>query len=212
MDTKDYTSEFNRVSRAISDRGYVSNDIRNKIRDKMIGSISSPETRPGRSLIEKIRDDVGLTKPGNSKKAQRFIQKNIQTLSDRNTAKQSIGSSEHTFDNIRKSFKKKANTAGSHDYRYSTQFKKTQNRVFDDIIDNAKKTYKTSNNTTKNVLRDNAKKTAKATDNGTLKWLKDNKVGQIALGVGVTAWLVNKLSDSRGQQSNSQLYNQGGGY
>ena len=38
----------------------------------------------------------------------------------------------------------------------------------------------------------------------------DMKIPQIALGVGVTAWLVNKLSDSRGQQSNAQLYGQQG--
>ena len=38
---------------------------------------------------------------------------------------------------------------------------------------------------------------------------KNNKIPQIALGVGTTAWLVNKLSDSRGQQSNGQLYGQG---
>ena len=34
------------------------------------------------------------------------------------------------------------------------------------------------------------------------------KVPQIATGVAGTAWLVNKLSDDRGQQTNAQLYNQ----
>ena len=38
----------------------------------------------------------------------------------------------------------------------------------------------------------------------------DMKILPMALGVGVTAWLVNKLSDSRGQQSNAQLYGQQG--
>lgn len=57
----------------------------------------------------------------------------------------------------------------------------------------------------KEVAEDATKKTAK----GLLESAKNAKIPQIALGVGVTAWLVNKMSDSRGQQSNGQLYGQG---
>ena len=96
------------------------------------------------------------------------------------------------------------------------------NHIFDDMIDEAK------NKTVKNVLSDTesianaaskkAAKTAaqevaedatKKTAKGLLESVKNAKIPQIALGVGVTAWLVNKMSDSRGQQSNGQLYGQG---
>ena len=59
--------------------------------------------------------------------------------------------------------------------------------------------------TVKNASKDAAKKTGKTL----LDKAIDMKIPQIALGVGVTAWLVNKMSDSRGQQSNGQLYGQG---
>lgn len=62
------------------------------------------------------------------------------------------------------------------------------------------------------VAKETKEKVAKETKDSLWDIAKKNKIPQIALGVGVTAWLVNKLSDSRGQQSNSQLYNPGGYY
>lgn len=41
-----------------------------------------------------------------------------------------------------------------------------------------------------------------------LGWLGKHKVPQIAAGVGIAAFLVNKLSDNRGRQTNAQLYGQ----
>lgn len=70
------------------------------------------------------------------------------------------------------------------------------------VKESAEQTAKTA---AKEVAEDATKKTAK----GLLESAKNAKIPQIALGVGVTAWLVNKLSDSRGQQSNGQLYGQG---
>ncbi len=59
------------------------------------------------------------------------------------------------------------------------------------------------------MQKQSGKKTAETIGKSLLDKAADMKIPQIALGVGVTAWLVNKLSDSRGQQSNGQLYGQG---
>lgn len=123
---------------------------------------------------------------------------------------------------------KKAAKAGSSTYIIGDKelSEKQVSRILDNIEKRTKKTmtdsdvksqkFKVSHKTVEEAAKDTTKKAAKEaaeeTGGKALKWLKDNKVGQIALGVGVTAWLVNKLSDSRGQQSNGQLYGQGGGY
>lgn len=123
---------------------------------------------------------------------------------------------------------KKAAKAGNSTYTIGNKklSEKQVSRILDNIEKRTKKTmtdsgvksqkFKVSHKTVEEAAKDTTKKAAKEaaeeTGGKALKWLKDNKVGQIALGVGVTAWLVNKLSDSRGQQSNGQLYGQGGGY
>lgn len=61
----------------------------------------------------------------------------------------------------------------------------------------------------KTAGKEAAEKVAKKSAGDLWDLAKKNKVPQIALGVGVTAWIVNKMSDSRGQQSNGQLYGQG---
>ena len=45
-------------------------------------------------------------------------------------------------------------------------------------------------------------------DLGIADSLAYHKVPQIATGIGSTAWLVNKMSSDKGQQTNAQLYNQ----
>lgn len=62
----------------------------------------------------------------------------------------------------------------------------------------------------KTAGKEAAEKVAKKSAGDLWDLAKKNKVPQIALGVAATAWLVNKLSDSRGQQSNAQLYGQQG--
>lgn len=62
----------------------------------------------------------------------------------------------------------------------------------------------------KTAGKEAAEKVAKKSAGDLWNLAKKNKVPQIALGVAATAWLVNKLSDSRGQQSNAQLYGQQG--
>lgn len=54
-----------------------------------------------------------------------------------------------------------------------------------------------------------ARKTVNKKAGGSLLgWLGKHKVPQIAAGVGIAAFLVNKLSDNRGRQTNAQLYGQ----
>ncbi len=69
---------------------------------------------------------------------------------------------------------------------------------------------KTAKSAGKEAAEGVAEGAAKKVGKSLLDKAVDMKIPQIALGVGVTAWLVNKLSDSRGQQSNAQLYGQQG--
>ena len=62
----------------------------------------------------------------------------------------------------------------------------------------------------KSVGQETAEGAAKKVGKSLLDKAVDMKILPMALGVGVTTWLVNKLSDSRGQQSNAQLYGQQG--
>ena len=69
----------------------------------------------------------------------------------------------------------------------------------------ATKAADTLNGAGKNAANDIAKKAAGESD----KLLsKLGKYVPAAIGFGATAWLVNKLSDTRGQQTNAQLYGQ----
>lgn len=51
-------------------------------------------------------------------------------------------------------------------------------------------------------------KAAKNIAGDALEWLSKNKIPQIAAGIGITAFLVNKLSSRRGRQTNAELYSQ----
>lgn len=57
----------------------------------------------------------------------------------------------------------------------------------------------------KQAAKNTAKKAMKESDK---LFSKLGKYSKVALGFGATAWLVNKLSDTRGQQTNAQLYGQ----
>lgn len=76
--------------------------------------------------------------------------------------------------------------------------------ISDSAIDDVKKSIPPYNSG-KKAATDIAKKTAKESDK---LMSKLGKYGSIGLGLATTAWLVNKLSDTRGQQTNAQLYGQ----
>lgn len=61
-------------------------------------------------------------------------------------------------------------------------------------------------------IRNNAINSASAADMGLTDMMGFHRVPQKAVGIGGTAWLVNKLAASNGQQPNSQLYGQQGYY
>lgn len=227
MDLTNFISTFEYASTQASRAIGSTNDIKRHIHSMK----NLEEHGVGSSMLSMIRKSVGMQSQMHQA-SQNLIQKNAQTLRTRNISKQinaKIGSSDYdTIEGIKESFRKRTNAPKQNipTKRYSTFMSANNNHIFDDMIDEAK------NKTVKNVLSDTepianaaskkAAKTAakevakevaedatKKTAKGLLESAKNAKIPQIALGVGVTAWLVNKMSDSRGQQSNGQLYGQG---
>ncbi len=183
----------------------------------------------GSSMLSMIQKSTGIQSVQTKQEAQDMIQKNVKTLRDRKIAKSTkhVGSSNYdTFDGIREQFKKTINVPNASKSIYSTFMSRNNDATFNSMInkaksDAAKKANEATSNTAKNVLADTkiatkvagkeaAEGAAKKVGKSLLDKAVDMKIPQIALGVGVTAWLVNKLSDSRGQQSNAQLYGQQG--
>lgn len=223
MDLTNFISTFEYASTQASRAIGSTNDTKRRIHSMK----SLEEDGVGSSMLSMIRKSVGMQSQMHQA-SQNLIQKNAQILRARNISKQinaKIGSSDYyAIEGIKESFRKRTNAPKQNipTKRYSTFMSANNNHIFDDMIDEAK------NKTVKNVLSDTepianaaskkAAKTAakevaedatKKTAKGLLESVKNAKIPQIALGVGVTAWLVNKMSDSRGQQSNGQLYGQG---
>lgn len=222
MDLTNFTSTFGYAS-AKAERSIGSaNDIR-----KISKRIYEPSV--GSSMLSMIRKTVGIESPQTSQ-ARDMIQKNAQTLRLRNTAKSMnvrVGASDYdTLEGLSKTFRKTMNTPQASKPVYSTFMSRNNDVMFNGMINKAKsdavkKTSEATSDIAKNVLADTkiatkaagkeaAEGAAKKVGKSLLDKAIDMKIPQIALGVGVTAWLVNKLSDSRGQQSNAQLYGQQG--
>lgn len=97
-----------------------------------------------------------------------------------NGMKTSIKNAEQAYDSAKKSF---SNIFSEYDKRFSPS----------------------QMSAGKKAAQEAAKKGMKESDK---LFSKLGKYGKVALGFGATAWLVNKLSDTRGQQTNAQLYGQ----
>ena len=97
-----------------------------------------------------------------------------------NEMKTSIKNAEQAYDSAKKSF---SNIFSEYDKRFSPS----------------------QMSAGKKAAQEAAKKGMKESDK---LFSKLGKYSKVALGFGATAWLVNKLSDTRGQQTNAQLYGQ----
>jgi hypothetical protein len=122
-------------------------------------------------------------------------------------SKEQVAQRKGTHDELNKRLRKSIKHAGDQSYnnelfsysvdaqRYIRSAQKSTNRIKrpQNVIDSKK------------AAQETAEKAMKESDK---LFSKLGKYSKVALGFGATAWLVNKLSDTRGQQTNAQLYGQ----
>lgn len=149
---------------------------------------------------------------------KRFTDDDIRKLADESNARKQARKLAQNIDDAPKTTKQFTTVAGrltdEYELAKNVNAKKASRLSKQKLESMALTPYETKSKslaTIKKAAKTTTKESTEKAAKSFWQTAKDMKIPQIALGVGVTAWLVNKLSDSRGQQSNGQLYG-GQGY